>query len=68
MKNKLNRPTYILFLLYALILSEELEADEDSEQPCFIQPLEKVAVDRGHGLELVNSHSPCHSIISRFCL
>lgn len=63
MKNKFNHSTYVLFLLYALVLGEEFEADVESDLPCFIQPLEKVAVDRGDGLELVNSHS----IISRFC-
>ncbi len=56
--------TYILFLLYALVLNEELEADDESDIPFFIQPLEKLAVDKGDGLELVGSGS----IISRFCL
>ena len=42
MKKDINHHIYLMFLLYALILSEELESGEEPDEMSYIHPLERV--------------------------
>ena len=48
MKNDFDYYIYLFFLVYALILQEELEGDGEQDDLFFIQPLEKLAMDKAH--------------------
>jgi hypothetical protein len=48
MKKDFDYYIYLFFLVYALILQEELEEDVDQEDIFSIQPLEKLAMDKHH--------------------
>lgn len=52
MKNNFDHTIHLFFLFFSLVLSEMLEAGIELEPTFPIQPLEKLAVDKGYELEL----------------